>query len=366
MLLSSNIPVQQLVTDFICTALPNVHEIYVIAQYPNGGTQIQTRQGEYNDKPPTGISHFLSSGNSGWYHLSETPFLNNSIIGQISLEMELEKDFLFLRNIDAYNCALHILVQLKPSGMQKNAYLLSDQKKQFETSIRGFVTSLLQTRNTDKDILKNIAKGNTLTRNEIRETKTQLTKQSENFEVAVSQFIQLIINKLQEKYGIVIKMSKAFIDELKVYNQPFEELEPNLEIHIQIELNLALIQGNGEIILMPTHLSSLSSTKATVIQQNQNDINLGRLTKTYNLLDRYENAAEAAQNKGLSIIGKNIGSNCVPSVSNASITDALNKQAKKVYELFQKYPQKWPIIRSEFKSVANIIERESVRRQNIA
>ena len=87
----------------------------------------------------------------------------------------------------------------------------------------------------------------------------------------------------------------------------------------------------------------------------------------YQLLFRlHEAAAQIAQQKGLNIIGKHIGSCCTPAVSNASITDALNKHAVKMFELFGRYPNRWTLIRNEFRSVANIIEKESVRRKSIA
>jgi hypothetical protein len=365
-LLSSNIPVQELVVDFIASALPQAHQIYCVVQYTNGAIQVHTEEGEYTDLIPDSLPQFLNKGNTGWYALNETPFSRKQQIGQTSLEMELDRDFLFLKNIPADDCRMFLFVQLKPFGLTKEKYLLSDQKKQFEISIKGFVTKLIATVSSDKILLKNIAKGSAIARNEIRETKKQLTQQGNNFEVAVTQFIQLIVNKLQEKHGIVIRMSNEFIDELKDYSDPFENLESNLESHIQIELNLALAQGESEIILTPTHLTSLNASKTRVTYDTEDRSHLGRFAKTYKLLDRYENAAELAQRKGLSIIGKHIGNHCTPPVSNASITDALNKQAKKVYELFDKYPNKWSIIRSEFKSVANIMEKESARRQEIA
>lgn len=356
---------QELVVNFISSALPQAHQIYCVAQYANNAIQVQTNTGEYNDIPKS-LPSFLAKGNTGWYAINETPFSSSKQIGQTSLEMELDRDFLFLKNISADNCLLYLFVQLKPFGLSKEKYLLSDQKKQFEISIKGFVTQLIAIISNDRLVLKNIAKGGAIARNEILDTKRQLSQLGQNFELAITRFIKLIINKLQDKYGIVIRLSSEFIDGLKDYSEPFEDLEVNLENHVQIELNLALIQGETEILLTPLHLTSLSSHTARVTHQSEEKNHLGRLAKTHKLLDRYEAAAEIAQQKGLSIIGKHIGNHCTPPVSNASITDALNKQAKKVYELFDKYPKNWAIIRSEFKSVANIIEKESIRRQEIA
>lgn len=365
-LLSSNIPVQQFVADFISRSLPQAQQLFCIAQLPNNAIHIQTQDGEYGKTTPDSLLQFLATCNTGWYSIQETPFSKNQQIGQTSLEMELDRDFLLLRNIDAKDCTLFLLVQLKPFGLSKQKYLLAAEKKQFERSIRGFVDTLLSIQGSDKEILQNIAKGNSAVHLEISETKRQLTVQNQNYEVAISQFIQLIVNKLQDKYGIEIRMSREFIDDLKNYNRPFDQLENNLEKHIQIELNFALVQGETEILLTPTHLTNLQTAKPAIAYASDDELNLGRYAKTYKLLDRYEDAARIAQQRNMSIIGKNIGACCTPAVSNASITDALNKHAKKMFELFSRFPHRWLLIRGEFRSVANIIEKESTRRKNIA
>ena len=366
MLLSSNIPPQQLLADFISSSLAQAHHIYCIAQYDNGTVLIQTEKGDYANSLPASLSHFLATSNTGWYAINETPFSKKQQIGQTLLEMELERDFLLLRNIQVEDCTLFLLVQLMPYGLAKDKYLLAAEKKQFERTIRGFIDSLLYIRTQDKDILKDIARSNLMATVEIAETKKQLSIQSQNYEVAISQFIQLIVNKLQKKYTVEIRMSREFVDELKEYRLPFDQLEPNLERHVQIELNLALIQDEREIVLTPSHLASFTSSSKSVVYANEDEMQLGRYAKTYKLLDRYEAAANIAQEKGLSVIGKNIGNHCSPPVSNASITDALNKHAKKTFELFGKYPDRWNTIRHNFRSVANIIEKETERRRDIA
>lgn len=366
MLLSGNIPVQQLVADFVSNSLPQAQQLFCIAQLPNKALHIQTQDGEYGKPTPSTLPHFLDVSNTGWYSIHETPFSKKQQIGQTSLEMELDRDFLLLRNIDAQDTLLFLLVQIKPYGMVKDKYLLAAEKKQFERSIRGFIESLLSIQQSDKEVLLNIAKGNSAVHQEISVTKRQLNLQNQNYEVAISQFIQLIVNKLQNKYGIEIRMSREFIDDLKNYNRPFDQLEDNLEKHVQIELNLALLQGETEILLTPTHLTNLQTTIAAIAYASEDELNLGRYAKTYKLLDRYEAAAQVAQQRGLNVIGKHIGACCTPAVSNASITDALNKHAKKMFELFGRYPNRWTLIRSDFRSVANIIEKEATRRKNTA
>ncbi len=366
MLLSINIPEHELVVNFIQNSLPQAPQLFCIAHYPNGAIHVQTGEGEHTENEIDSILNFITKGTSGWYSLSETPFSAMQQIGQTSLEMELDRDYLFIKGISTTNCTLHLLIQLKPYGITKEKYLLAGQKKQFEVSIKGFITSLLTLIHADRTILMNIAKGALISKNELHETKAQLLQQNQNYETAIKQFIQLIINKLQDKYRISIHMSQDFIESLKHYNQPFEDLEENLEKHIQIELNLALLQDETEITLTQHHLTSLKNSTAINSNNAENELQLGRHEKTYKLLDRYETAASLAYQKGIAIIGKNIGLHCIPAVTNASITDALNKQSKKIYDLFDKYPKKWPIIRTEFRSIANIVEKENLRRRETA
>ncbi len=366
MLLSSNIPTQELVVQFVKDAIPYSQAVFCIVQYTNDAVQIHTNDGEYLEKYPKTLVHFIQKGNNGWYALQDTPFDTRTAIGQTSLEMELKKDYLFIKGIESGESRIHLLIQLKPFGPNKNTYLLADQKKQFEINIRGTISQLLKLIKNDKTIISSIAKTKLISQNELEENRALLQKQSRNYEIAITQFIQLIINKLEEKYGIKIRLTNAFIDALKNHHESFENLESNLDKHIQVELNLAIAQGETEISLSPLHLNNLEVKAKRRINAKDESLSLGRLAKTYKLLDRYEAAAKLVDDKGLSVIGKHIGSHCVPSVSNASITDALNKQAKKVYDLLEKYPDRWVIIRQEFKSISNVMAKETERRKQMA
>jgi hypothetical protein len=140
-----------------------------------------------------------------------------------------------------------------------------------------------------------------------------------------------------------------------------ENLEEILDSEVELSSNLAQLRGESEVVLNALVLQTVRN-KALAKKQSP-ALQLGRFTKTYQLLERYELSAEKAHAQGKSIIGKNIGEFCSPPISNAAITDSLNKHSRKIYELFERYPEKWPIIRSEFRSVANILEKETERRR---
>jgi hypothetical protein len=78
-------------------------------------------------------------------------------------------------------------------------------------------------------------------------------------------------------------------------------------------------------------------------------------------LNRYEEAAAKAKETGRSIIGKVIGELSDPPLSAAAITDYVKKHKKEVMDWLGAYPEKWPIIRTEFTTIKKLEkERQSV------
>lgn len=85
---------------------------------------------------------------------------------------------------------------------------------------------------------------------------------------------------------------------------------------------------------------------------------VGRLSRTRQLLDRYEEAARIAVYHQEEVNGKNIARYCNPPVTNASISDALKKHKERLVELLQMDKESWPLLRSRFKSLYKLTEAE--------
>jgi hypothetical protein len=346
--------------------LPQSADIYVIQAFPNSSFSIFTLAGEWETEIPKTLPKFIASSPSGWYQFPELPFSKKQLIGQTGLESELKKNYMLLKGFKYEESLVHIIAQIKPVGMTKQDYLLANEKKLIESLIRNTINYCLEQHASDKESVKQLAYSSKLLKQEVDGLSDKLNQQNKNYDTAITRFIQLMVNKLSSQFNIEIIQSPAFISALKDFKLPIEDLESTLSEHIKVEMNLALATGDSQIVLRDSHLKSLKPKRVTPTVKLGETVQLGRFTGTYNLLNRYETSAELVSQQGEKIIGKNIGKMCSPSVSNASITDALNKHARKIYELFQRYPNKWPIIRSEFKSVANIMEKEEDRRQHIA
>ena len=358
MRLSQNIPLPELLVPYLQQALPVCRHIWVFQQYDNQAISARSDEGDFDVN--SNMVEFLNKSNTGWYADYETPLASGRKISPKGLEDELERDHLLLRDISNAKGTLFLILQIKPESMSTSSYLNSTEKKLYESLIRGFVRSFLNLHDRDKALLQEIARSNENLRKDLLDLKAENEQRTKFFESHMGQILSITIERLEKKYGVSIRYGHDFLKEVMDFKGPLNSIEDVLDKELKIAANLAQLNGETEITLYPSMLTSAR------IPQKHNEapvMQLGRYTKTYQLLDRYEKAAEAAAGMGKSIIGRHIGEHCEPSISNAAITDALNKHSRKIYELFQRYPNRWNILRSEFRSVANIIEKETERRK---
>jgi hypothetical protein len=86
------------------------------------------------------------------------------------------------------------------------------------------------------------------------------------------------------------------------------------------------------------------------------DILVGeKYEKTWMLLDKLENAAQEVKANNKKLIRENVGIHCPTPITAPAITDAVKKHYAKIIYLMKKYPDRWTIIRNEFRPVKKLI-----------
>lgn len=338
---------------------PQVRKVYGILRYNNEAFSAWLDHEEWNVDQK--LKSFIESANSGWYAEYELPISSTRKVGQSGLEAELDRDHLLLRNINCAEGQLFFIVQCSPVSMSTQNYLNASEKKLIEQLLRGIINKAIEQREKDLNLLKRLAKSSETSILTIQALEQKLEQRDQYFENHLGQVLRMSIQRLEKKFGVKINYARDFLKALVDHQGPMENIESLLEQEIELASNLALLGGENEIHLHPSMLKKVAQPVSNTA--GTETLKLGRYTKTYILLDRYEKSAERVQSAGKSIIGKHIGEYCEPSISNAAITDALNKHARKIYELFERYPERWPILRSEFRSIANIMEKETERRR---
>ena len=137
---------------------------------------------------------------------------------------------------------------------------------------------------------------------------------------------------------------------------PLKELISTLENALTIVVNRSTYQGgtieiNANDLVIEGHKEI--ETDAPIISI--------RYERTYQLLDRYEKAAKRVTQERMPLTGANLGKYCKPSVSPAAISDALKKHGKKIMTLFDQNPNRWSLLRNEFRPVKNIMYKTGLK-----
>jgi hypothetical protein len=92
----------------------------------------------------------------------------------------------------------------------------------------------------------------------------------------------------------------------------------------------------------------------------------GRAARTLQLLDRYEKAARELRKRKEPITGAKLGLACEPKVSAPAISDALRKHRKRILKLLNEYPNRWTVLRQDFKPIRNLLYQQEVSRLRVS
>jgi len=173
--------------------------------------------------------------------------------------------------------------------------------------------------------------------------------------IQIQQFREIVSSysgSISNQTGITFEWSDECILKLIDSNLPFKSLKPFIEKTLTVLINREFTTP------------SIIKIKATDLvledyeqKPNEKPVISIRYERTLMLLDRYEDSAKKVTQAKLSLTGVNLGKYCDPPVSPAAISDALKKHSKKITTLFAKYPNRWSLIRQEFRPVKNLVYR---------
>jgi len=91
-------------------------------------------------------------------------------------------------------------------------------------------------------------------------------------------------------------------------------------------------------------------------------------SRSIQLLDKLEKAAITLKSRDIALTSSNIGGALPQPITAPAITDALKKHRTSIIKLLNSYPQKWEVIREEFRPIGNLFkkDKESELKEGIA
>ena len=114
----------------------------------------------------------------------------------------------------------------------------------------------------------------------------------------------------------------------------------------------------------PWHLDFSHYVNKTKIESTIAPVT-NRQSRTILLLDRLETAGIKVKQNNQKLTGTNVGSACDTPMSAPAITDALQKHSIRIKQLLKEYPNRWQILRQEFRPLQNLIDNFNNRFEKI-
>lgn len=276
-------------------------------------------------------------------------------IKQLSFTDELENNLLcikFLSPIDhLYDCLILKIENTSVIGMSKQGSSLTVQEKNiigkllFQT-FRSRINEEYNNNDTHRMVLNNIH----LQQKNIQRLEEENEQLRSNYKKSVLYFINNVLARMSDKFRMDVALTDNARDYILDKDLDISTLEKVLIQAAHMAANLTL-QFSSTILIHPENII-INQQEEEYQPLSSND----KHAAIIEILDKYELAAEKAQAKGWKINGNTVAELCTPSITPSAISFNLKKYKKQINILVDRYDEKWPILKSEFKPLKNIIE----------
>jgi hypothetical protein len=309
--------------------------------------------------------HCNTTSNKIWLSIADSGLENSPIekriIRQMSLEDEFENNILLLKFESIYPNVFDLIFIF--FNKDKNSFELESNSQSLNSENKSLIGHLLfnsikthiETHANNLTSFNSILEVNRTTQMHLIEANRKLEEAENKHNLLIHTLIKNYTQSIQDKSDISIKFSEDALTMLIDFEGTQDELKRIVLKSAEIAMNLSI--GN-EAIVYSTYLQLeryQNKSKEEKIEVTPALFN--RYSKTNQILDKYEKSARDVLKNDLPLTGKNVGATCPTPISAPAITDSIKNHRKKMLTLFLKHPDKWPIIKSEFKPIINILPK---------
>jgi hypothetical protein len=265
----------------------------------------------------------------------------------------------FLNETDHLNDLLLIYFNqnLTNFGLSKSDKVLTAENK----SIIGHLLyyqfkSVLEINRSNKVLLgklNHVIKAVITENNSIRDQFNQLqSSYSENVTNMARQSLAEISKEMDKTYVL----ADDAIEKIRNYKGNLKHLTTILSNAVIFTENL-LMPDEGSDITIHSYALDFESYQVLEMSDQQTRKIDSRQSRAMQLLDKLERAAMSLKSRNIPLIGARIGQAMEPPVTAPAITDALGKNRNMIRQVLARYPEKWEIIRNEFKPLLNQLRK---------
>ena len=282
---------------------------------------------------------------------------------------EFENISLILRFLNKYDQANDILI-LYFNNNQSNfgigrsdKPLTADNKSVIETMSFNFFNTFIQNSRNDRMIHKRVKIDTGNFKDEAKAKQEELDYTRNNYHQSIANLCIHYMKEISEDLRKTYLLSDGAIKKFQSYEGNISQLKKILENTV-IYIENTLTDPELDPITIDEWQINLNSYQSKAETKFSIKLFEEKYRRTIELLDMLETAAQRVLQRQVKLTSANVGMECKNVMSAPGITDKLSNHGKKIKALFEKYPEKWPVIRDEFRPIQNLFI--SWEQQNLA
>jgi len=350
--------------------IPGVKEAYVAYCTPNKEVELKS----YTELGATKLSlknkvHLLQKARKNkaahaWFRKDMLHFLSETTkqeskskkkIQQLTLEDEDDNNYLCLKFISPFDRMFDMLIVKVPHagifGMSTGVKITTQQK----ATIGNLLFNIFDAR--IKESYNNLETHNLVLHNlqnqkiALENTKEENLLLKENYKKSLQHFMNSLVSQVNKEMNASVALSDEAKDFIISKITDLETIEKAIRGAIHMAMNLT-INYSSTLLIEPEHIS-IEEKKQVDAAVYKND----KYSNIVEMLDKYEIAARKAHQREWKINGNTVSDLCEPKITPSAITFNLKKYKKPINTLLERYDDKWPLLRTYFKPLKNIIEK---------
>lgn len=298
-----------------------------------------------------------------WGKKEDTPFEIRTKKKHVQMEVfhELENVVLILGYVNEYDKKhdlffIYFNQDMSNFGLSGNNKPLTTENKQ----IVGFVLynsikTIIGKAKKDIDVLSAFNDNTKSIVKRYTQVKEELVKSKNNYGLSLTDLCKAYVKefgKANSRFNYIL--SDDALDKIKDYQGDITELKNIIWKALCFVNNLYFDSKKPDIYITEDYLNFENIGAGTAIRKQEVQL-YDRYSKTILLLDKLEAAARNVVAKNIDLTGANVGNACSTPISAPAISDAIKKHKNKIINLLNKYPDRWKLIRSDFRPVKNVL-----------
>lgn len=231
--------------------------------------------------------------------------------------------------------------------------LSTENKSIIASLLHSFLNTLKDQNKNNRAILKSVNENTKALINEAAALREELNRTKLNYSESLINLCLQYVKGYSETNRKTYKLSEGALKKIQTFKGNIYHLKSIIANTITYIDNLNFENGMEEILIREWHINLENYQVQETTNSSQYTLE-GNYLKTLHLLDKYENAAQSVISKNDNLTSINVGKACPDPISAPAITDSLRKHKKKILYLFDKYPEKWEMLRRDFRPVRNL------------